>query len=571
MSIFRSSSPSSSSFSSASSSSAGISQRSSLSDSRVRPINSFKQHYNDLLQQVSNVQKARHTPTEQDMDPSRHPVGTTNASGWVQRDPRDGKSHPTAASLTRTASTSSVRGETSHARAVRTWAAHIWAARIWATSSRVNPRESAPRGRARTVLSPRSDLWNQGTEPSTASDVWESGTEPTAPSDLWEQGTEPTTPSDLSEPGFEPSTPSDPWEPELSPWDPGFRELVLEPRGIIIDEVPRWETPFGHFGTEEIKRPHLSYYQQLEQNETADTSVWLEPTDEFVNEVANEFRWMAQTKLGDSEYYVYAMEMLLKKDMRSSPAHDLRRWLVARMVDLEIETADGELWETPPVIKSTVPAKEYSFSLRSDCVYWLSLEAFEPETRHCVENKTLVMKSSVSCPYFSIEIPRKDSKKDVATSYLAAASAVALYNRYKLKQNRVQFSRRDWTAGDTSLLKHYGLILRGNEYSFWCSVPVLSQDGKWEGCRMQRLSPVAGFHREGVRSFVDWVNEIHRWGLTVHGRACMEDVSVCLGLEKGPAGMAPSESHAPASVRSLNIPSDNTWADNAWANQPLGP
>ena len=33
---------------------------------------------------------------------------------------------------------------------------------------------------------------------------------------------------------------------------------------------------------------------------------------------------------------------------------------------------------------------------------------------------------------------------------------------------------------------------------------------------------------QGVKSFVDWVNEIHRWGLTVHGPSCEIDVKYCI-------------------------------------------
>ena len=39
--------------------------------------------------------------------------------------------------------------------------------------------------------------------------------------------------------------------------------------------------------------------------------------------------------------------------------------------------------------------------------------------------------------------------------------------------------------------------------------------------------------RVGVKNFIKWVNEIHRWGLTVHGPGCERDVKVCMGDRTG--------------------------------------
>ena len=34
--------------------------------------------------------------------------------------------------------------------------------------------------------------------------------------------------------------------------------------------------------------------------------------------------------------------------------------------------------------------------------------------------------------------------------------------------------------------------------------------------------------REGVSWFVNWINEIHHWGLTVHGPSCERDINYCI-------------------------------------------
>ena len=41
-----------------------------------------------------------------------------------------------------------------------------------------------------------------------------------------------------------------------------------------------------------------------------------------------------------------------------------------------------------------------------------------------------------------------------------------------------------------------------------------------------------------VEDFIDWVNEIHRWGLMVYGKACEADVKGC--IDRGPSGIRTS-------------------------------
>jgi hypothetical protein len=45
-----------------------------------------------------------------------------------------------------------------------------------------------------------------------------------------------------------------------------------------------------------------------------------------------------------------------------------------------------------------------------------------------------------------------------------------------------------------------------------------------------------------VEDFIDWVNEIHRWGLTVYGKACEADVKGC--IDCGPSGIRTSSAVA---------------------------
>ncbi|KAK8912072.1 hypothetical protein VCV18_012607 [Metarhizium anisopliae] len=35
-------------------------------------------------------------------------------------------------------------------------------------------------------------------------------------------------------------------------------------------------------------------------------------------------------------------------------------------------------------------------------------------------------------------------------------------------------------------------------------------------------------NKQDVQHFIHWVNEIHRWGLSVHGPSCQKDVKFCI-------------------------------------------
>ncbi|MCJ1471599.1 hypothetical protein MMC13_000239 [Lambiella insularis] len=51
---------------------------------------------------------------------------------------------------------------------------------------------------------------------------------------------------------------------------------------------------------------------------------------------------------------------------------------------------------------------------------------------------------------------------------------------------------------------------------------------KWPGCDMIEATPGKLPDGHGVKHFTDWVNEIHHWGLTVHGPSCGRDLQFCI-------------------------------------------
>lgn len=73
-------------------------------------------------------------------------------------------------------------------------------------------------------------------------------------------------------------------------------------------------------------------------------------------------------------------------------------------------------------------------------------------------------------------------------------------------------------------------------YTFWCirlkeqglGDPISPHDWNWPGCDVIEATPGNLLTAPNVEHFIHWVNEIHRWGLTVHGPSCQNNVQFCI-------------------------------------------
>lgn len=120
------------------------------------------------------------------------------------------------------------------------------------------------------------------------------------------------------------------------------------------------------------------------------------------------------------------------------------------------------------------------------------------------------MHDGITCSYLTVEFKRDDSTLTAAINQVATASALALYNRFLLKQKRLQARGKKWNEQNFKKLRHYGLTFTGDKYAFWCTTPTKSEDWNWKGRKMIRAYQSDCSHLAGVRNIVDWINEIHR-------------------------------------------------------------
>lgn len=308
------------------------------------------------------------------------------------------------------------------------------------------------------------------------------------------------------------------------PADSDFKTQVLEKRGILIDFMSPSKAAFAHFDTSSPRTPRSLHYNALSK----DTFVWLDVDDEAAEAILREYKYMKHHSLCEAEFATYAKETLLKRDPRSLEPIENRVWRTERMIELVAKPDEALLWEAPPIVDQTSVGKRYEFDIRPDCSYWLSCEAFNPGYKDQVSEWTYVMDDRITCPYFTVEFKKDDSTFTTATNQVATASALALYNRFLLKQKRLKATDEEPSSKDLNNLRHYGLTFTGDLYTFWCTIPTISDNFSWKGCKMVRAYQGKCNHLNGLNNLVDYINEIHHWGLTVHGKGCEDDVKHCI-------------------------------------------
>ena len=78
-------------------------------------------------------------------------------------------------------------------------------------------------------------------------------------------------------------------------------------------------------------------------------------------------------------------------------------------------------------------------------------------------------------------------------------------------------------------MKHYILTFVGSDYEIWVLRARFSKDSStWDGCSMISICQSTCMSKVGVRRLESWINEIHRWGLSVHAADCEADVKKIL-------------------------------------------
>ncbi|EEU34837.1 uncharacterized protein NECHADRAFT_88424 [Fusarium vanettenii 77-13-4] len=307
----------------------------------------------------------------------------------------------------------------------------------------------------------------------------------------------------------------------ISPRNAKFAKLVLEPRGILINDtnsiVPN---AFSHFGTEQPEGDEAIDYKMVPG--LSGVNIWITLDDDAIKDITNEYKEMRGQNLCEEEFATLAKELFLHGERRSRSVSQDRQWRAERMLQLVCPPKESAHWRIPPLLDETLAQEtDWTWDIRPDCSYWLSLKGFNAKYRFHIQNATYV-RDSITCPYFTVEFKRDGESEDVAVRQACAAGAIALFNRYSLHIQARKVNPE--LADDVSNIRHYTLTLVGHKFVFWVLRPMRDECKKWTGCEMTRLFGADCTDEYAVQELGNWVNEIHRWGLSRHGPSCERDI-----------------------------------------------
>ena len=258
---------------------------------------------------------------------------------------------------------------------------------------------------------------------------------------------------------------------------------------------------------------------------------------------------MSQRGSCEAEFAAFARETIFKRERRIQDIQqhvEERCWRTERLIEL-VAKPTTFLWQKPPLVGkeyakwSDTSRTDYEFNLRPACAYWLSLQAFSPEYTARVQEYTHVVYDTITCPYLTIEFQKDDFAEQTAINQVAAAAALALYNRYLLRTQSLDLANQEWDQRHLKALKHYGITFTRSRYSIWCIQVELKNRYSWSGCHMERVFLGNCRFSKDVRYLIDWINEIHCWGLTVHGPECQKDVNLIMKANEDFTGIRVSD------------------------------
>ncbi|KAI0401630.1 hypothetical protein F4802DRAFT_417388 [Xylaria palmicola] len=307
----------------------------------------------------------------------------------------------------------------------------------------------------------------------------------------------------------------------ITPHHPSFYDIVLKNYGIYIQtDGPIVPSAFAHFKT---KKPANGYSSEAG---LTSANAWVEKSERDLKRIAAEYVAMHGLDLSKEEYAMRAKEIFLLGPWRSDEVDLDRQWRADRMIQLFCPR-NQKHWLPPPLLDGDeADHVKWTWDVRPDCAYWLSLKGFNLSYKFKVRKCTLVLAHKyITCPYFTIEFKKENTIGQVAESQVAAGGSLALFNRWRLYSEAREANPA--LGEDISNIKHYTLTFIGAVATIWILRPIID-DGQWKGCVMANLAMADCVDKYEVMELIDWINEIHRWGLSEHAPRCQRDVKAIL-------------------------------------------
>ncbi|KIX02676.1 uncharacterized protein Z518_08618 [Rhinocladiella mackenziei CBS 650.93] len=327
--------------------------------------------------------------------------------------------------------------------------------------------------------------------------------------------------------------------------DSDFEDTQLLPRGVEITRGGCWRVggAHGHFGSETPVDAAKSreFYQSIVQNALAgradrdiDGSIFLPMDADFITSVYTTYRIMGEEEVLESEFKGYACENLFTGPYRLLGQNVARRLGAVRCLEMSLKPREnyaGCMWHAPPLLSDQPPSKPFGFDIFADCQFWLCDKVLNPNYRRNAGQVVLCKSFGAFCPYFSIEFKAITGDQRVAANQVFAAGLISLFNRYRLKVDAF----RHPTLEQLKLVRHYGSTMVKDTWTVWLFEPKITDGGAWAGCTIRMLDNGRCRDELGVMSLLQWINEIHRWGLCEYALGCEEDIKQI--LNQGPGNL----------------------------------
>lgn len=154
----------------------------------------------------------------------------------------------------------------------------------------------------------------------------------------------------------------------------------------------------------------------------------------------------------------------------------------------------------------------YDWDIEPDATYMISIDMFDHNQRkNIARTSELFAESYGVCPYLTIEYKSiaKGGKPQDALNQVAAASIVWLNHRKNI--------RRLIESTVFTDLKHYAFTFVSKHVTIWEVSCTENGYLLWE------LDECSLVTIEGIKSFIEWSNAIHTWGLGPNATAFKED------------------------------------------------
>lgn len=347
----------------------------------------------------------------------------------------------------------------------------------------------------------------------------------------------------------------------LKPGYQPFAHLMLAPRGIRLpddDNEGNDEDAFEHFGTL-APAAGVSADQHYASSHSANLCV--DSADRrLVEAVRHEYQRLAVNEPSQLNALLVAVQnlfhavaparLLNREDFRPNAKEN---WLAPPPLvasnnndddddDDDNDDSSVALVVHPPPPPPPQPEPEpqqqqqpLAFAaLVPDLSFWLCSTTVAPQLRSERLARHVHMRlGDALLPYLSVRVRARAREVVAARHELAAAAAIALFNRHELHHRR-----HPYNDNHHHQLRHYAILVAGHKYEVLrCCMRGSDDDDDenddadavWAGCRVARLSSGCLDDPLSVQDLMQWINEIHAWGAGAYAEAVSEDLLRVVG------------------------------------------